>query len=539
MISLQGKTAFHGIAIGNIVEFEKKDKKVRRLHLDENQVEAEVMRFEEAKEASMTALDVLYEKAIKHVGEANAAIFEVHKMMMEDDDYLDSIINIIRTQSVNAEFAVATTSDNFAEMFAAMDDEYMQARSADIRDISDRLIATLMGVDQDGHGLDVPSIIVADDLAPSETVQLDKDKVLAFVTRQGSTNSHTAILARTMNIPALVTVDVPKGVNGSVGIVDGKGGSFFIDPTEEVVEEYKEKQRIELEKRELLLKYKGKKAVTKSGKEILIYANIGGVGDVGAALQNDAGGIGLFRSEFLYLQSDTYPTEEEQFQAYKAVAEMMAGKKVIIRTMDIGADKKIDYFDLKEEENPALGYRALRICLTREEIFRTQIRALYRASAYGKISVMIPMIISEWEILKVKEIMEEIKQELTEANVSFSEVEFGIMIETPASVILADTFAKHVDFFSIGTNDLTQYTLAIDRQNPELDLFYDAHHPAVLKMIQMVVDAAHNNGIWAGICGELGADVELTETFVNMGVDELSVSPAMILPIKKNVIEME
>ncbi len=534
MVNYQGKAAFQGIAIGKIVELKQKNKQVRREHIED--IAQELVRFEDAKEKSVVSLGVLYEKAVQEVGETNAAIFEVHQMMLDDDDYLDSIRNIIETQTVNAEYAVATTGDNFATMFAAMDDEYMQARAADIRDISERLIQALSGVGESKEVIDEQSIIVADDLVPSETIQLDKEKVLAFVTRQGTTNSHTAILARTMNIPALVCTPVPESVHEKMAIVDGGEGVFIIEPTEEVLEQYRAKKQEELNKRQLLQKYKGQKAITKDGKKIKLYANIGSVGDVADVLQNDADGIGLFRSEFLYLQTSDYPSEEEQVQVYKSVAEMMAGKTVIIRTLDIGADKQIDYFNLAKEENPALGYRAIRICLTREEIFKTQLRAIYRASAFGKISIMIPMIISEWEILKVKEIIAEVKESLDSDGIPYDNVEFGIMIETPASVILADIFAKHVDFFSIGTNDLTQYTLALDRQNPELDTFYDAHHPAVLSMIQMVIDSAHRNGIWAGICGELGADTTLTETFIEMGIDELSVSASMILPVKEKIL---
>ncbi len=534
MTLFQGKAAFQGIAIGQIVELKQKNKQVRRTRIEDT--DGELERFEAAKEQSIESLGVLYERAIIEVGETNAAIFEVHQMMLEDDDYLDSIRNIIESQKVNAEYAVATTGDNFATMFAAMDDEYMQARAADIRDISERLIQMLSGVEEAKEEITVPSIIVADDLAPSETIQLDKNKVLAFVTRQGTTNSHTAILARTMNIPALVSTPIPTSVHGKMAIVDGAEGIVIIEPTEEELAKYAAKKQEEANKRALLQKYKGVKAVTKGGKEIKLYANIGSVGDVAAVLQNDADGIGLFRSEFLYLQTSDYPTEEEQVQVYKAVAEMMAGKNVIIRTLDIGADKQIDYFNLAKEENPALGYRAIRICLTREEIFKTQLRAIYRASAFGKISIMIPMIISEWEIIKVKEIIEEVKASLDADGIPYGKVDFGIMIETPASVVLADAFAKHVDFFSIGTNDLTQYTLALDRQNPELDMFYDAHHPAILGMIQMVIDSAHRNGIWAGICGELGADTTLTEKFIEMGIDELSVSASMILPVKEKII---
>ncbi|MFI3212279.1 MAG: phosphoenolpyruvate--protein phosphotransferase [Eubacteriales bacterium] len=534
MINFQGKAAFQGIAIGELVELKQKNKQVRRTRIED--IEKELARFEVAKEEAIKGLGILYDKAVAEVGETNAAIFEVHQMMLEDDDYLDSIRNIIETQKVNAEYAVATTGDNFATMFASMDDEYMQARAADIGDISERLVQVLTGAEESKAVIDKPSIIVADDLAPSETIQLDKEKVLAFVTRQGTTNSHTAILARTMNIPALVTTPIPTSVHGKMAIVDGGEGIVIVEPTEEVLDRYRAKQQEELEKRQLLQKYKGKKVVTKDGRSIKLYANIGSVGDVAAVLQNDADGIGLFRSEFLYLQTSDYPSEEEQVQVYKTVAEMMAGRRVIIRTLDIGADKQIDYFNLTKEENPALGYRAIRICLTREEIFKTQLRAIYRASAFGKISIMIPMIISEWEIVKVKEIIQEVKDSLDADGIPYGDVEFGIMIETPASVILADTFAKHVDFFSIGTNDLTQYTLALDRQNPELDMFYDAHHPAILSMIQMVIDSAHRNGIWAGICGELGADTALTEKFVEMGIDELSVSASMVLPVKEKIL---
>lgn len=537
MKRVSGKIAFGGIAIGTIKELSKKNDLVRRVHVED--VAAEQERFQAAQKEAIRQLQGLYDKAVKEVGEDNAAIFEVHQMMLEDLDYLDSIRNIIETQSVNAEYAVATTGDNFAEMFAGMDDDYMKARSADVKDISERVVRILSNheeLEQD-KGTGRKHIIVADDLAPSETIQMDREAVLAFVTRQGSTNSHTAILARTMNIPALVLTPVDEGVDGKVAIVDGFSGTVIIEPDEETLAVYQKKQQEELERRELLAQLKGKPTVTEDGKEIKLYANIGGVKDVGAVLQNDAAGIGLFRSEFLYLQSTDYPTEEEQFKAYKTVAEMMAGRKVIIRTLDIGADKKVDYFHLDEEDNPALGYRAVRICLTRPEIFRTQLRALYRASAYGNIAIMIPMITSVWEVEKSKEIIREVKAELKEEGVPFKDdVEVGIMIETPAAVMIADELAQMVDFFSIGTNDLTQYTLAIDRQNENLDMFYNAHHPAVLKMIQMVAESAHKAGIWAGICGELGADLELTEEFVKMGIDELSVSPSMIFPVRNKII---
>lgn len=537
MIHVKGKTAFTGIAIGPIRELAEKSNVVRRYHVTETG--PEVDRFESAKEIAKQELDVLYEKAVLQVGEENAAIFEVHQMMLDDADYGDSVHNIIESQHVNAEFAVASTSDNFSAMFAAMDDDYMKARAADVKDVSERLIRVLSGEKSGEEAAECPAIIVADDLAPSETIQLDRSKVLAFVTRLGSTNSHTAILARTMNIPALVCTPVETGADGKMAIVDGREGVIIIDPDEATLADYREKLDAQHRQQELLAQLKGKKTRTKSGKTIHLYANIGGVSDVGAALMNDAEGIGLFRSEFLYLQNDTYPTEEEQFNIYRRVAEMMAGKKVIIRTLDIGADKKIDYFDLGDEENPALGYRAVRICLDRPEIFKTQLRALCRASAFGTIAVMVPMIISVWEVIRVKELLQEVQAELKEQGIPFGEVEFGIMIETPAAVMVADELAKEVDFFSVGTNDLTQYTLAIDRQNARLDQFYDAHHPAVLKMIQMVIDSAHAAGIWAGICGELGADTTLTEQFVAMGVDELSVSPAMVLPVRSRVIEIK
>ena len=537
MITIEGKSVFGGVSIGKLMFYKRNEKVIRRTHVDD--VDAEWKRFEEAKNTAIDQLKVLYDKAIEDVGEANAMIFEIHQMMLDDLDYLESIEGIIRTQSVNAEYAVSTTADNFAQMFASMDDAYMQGRAADVKDISERVIRVLSQKEEkvNTSGAEKEKyIIAADDLAPSETIQLDRETVLAFVTRHGSTNSHTAILARTMNIPALVSTAVPKEVNGKMAIVDGFKGIVLIDTDEETLREYEKKQQDEKNRQELLQQLKGKPTVTKEGKEIKLYANIGEVKDLGAVLQNDAAGIGLFRSEFLYLQSDHFPSEDEQFQSYKTVAEVMAGKKVIIRTLDIGADKQIDYFGLEHEDNPALGYRAVRICLDQPDIFKTQLRALLRASMFGNISIMIPMIASVWEVRKVKEIMEEVKAELTSEGIPFKNVEFGIMIETPAAVMIADELAKEVDFFSIGTNDLTQYTLAIDRQNAKLDQFYDSHHPAVLKMIQMVIDSAHKAGIWAGICGELGADLTLTETFVKMGIDELSVSPAMVLPVRDKIL---
>lgn len=530
---IQGKSVFSGIAIGRLSVYNKTENVVKRTKITD--IDGEIKRFEDAREEGKKQLAGLYEKALKEVGEVNAAIFEVHQMMLDDLDYVESIQNMIKSQEVNAEFAVASTGDNFAEMFASMDDDYMKERAADVKDISNRLITILQGNGAGGINSDEPVILLADDLAPSETVQLDKSKVLSFVTRHGSTNSHTAILARTMNIPALIGVDYPDDVNGKMGIVDGFEGKIIIDPTMSVLEEYKVKKEKEDEKKRLLQELKGKENVTLDGKRINLYANIGGVSDVASVLANDAGGIGLFRSEFLYLESDDYPTEEEQFKAYRTVAENMAGKKVIIRTLDIGADKQVGYFNLDKEENPAMGYRAIRICLDRTEIFKTQLRALYRASYYGTVSIMFPMIISVNEVKQIKAIIKEVKAELDEANIPYKDCEIGIMIETPAAVMVSEELAKEVDFFSIGTNDLTQYTLAIDRQNPKLDNIYDSHHPAILKMLQMVVENGHKGGCWVGICGELGADTTLTETFLKMGFDELSVSPSMILRVRDKI----
>lgn len=535
---LEGKSVFSGIAIGKISILQKMDTSVKRVHIDNPA--AEIARVAEAREKAVEQLQKLYDKALQEVGESGAAIFEVHQMMLDDDDYLDSIHNIIETENVNAEYAVATTGDNFSAMFASMDDDYMRARAADIKDISDRLVRVLSGFGDGGLDADEPVIVVAEDLAPSETVQLDKSKVLAFVTRKGSSNSHTAILARTMNIPALINIEYDDSVNGVTAIVDGKNGSLIIDPDEETLKKFRDLRDEELRQRAMLKELKGKATETKSGKSLHLYANIGSVGDVANVLANDAEGIGLFRSEFIYLEKDNYPTEDEQFQIYKTVAQNMAGKKVIIRTLDIGADKQIDYFQMEHEENPAMGYRAIRICLDRPEVFKTQLRALFRASMYGSISIMYPMIISVKEVHQIKAIVEEVKKELTEQGIPFrDDVEQGIMIETPAAVMISDLLAKEVDFFSIGTNDLTQYTLAIDRQNAKLDNIYDSHHEAVLRMIQMVVDNAHKEGKWAGICGELGADTTLTERFVEMGLDELSVSPTFVLPVRKIIRDMD
>lgn len=533
----KGKSVYGGVVIGPIKVFKKGMQQVRRVKVENP--DAEMNRYVAAKETAVEQLGQLYDKALKEVGEANAAIFEVHQMMLEDDDYNESVENIIRSSGVNAEYAVASTGDNFAEMFAMMDDDYMKARAADVKDISERIIRILQGIGTGDEGADRPSIILAEDLAPSETVQMDKDKVLSFVTVMGSLNSHTAILARTMGIPALVGTELSslEELDGKVGIVDGNNGLFYVDPDETTIEIMEARRAEELEKKQLLLQLKGKENVTLDGQKIMLYANIGNIKDLATVLQNDAAGIGLFRSEFIYLERDAFPTEEEQFKIYKTVAETMAGKRVIIRTLDIGADKQCDYFEMKKEENPAMGCRAIRICLTRPEIFKTQLRALYRASVYGKIAIMFPMIISMGEVKRIKEIIEEVKSELTAQGIEFGNPEIGIMIETPAAVMMSDELAKEVDFFSIGTNDLTQYTLAIDRQNESLDEFYDPHHPAVLRMIQMVVENSHKAGIWTGICGELGADRELTTTFLKMGVDELSVSPGSILPLRKIVRE--
>ena len=540
MITITGKSVFGGVSIGKLSFYKRNQKVIKRSHVDD--VEAECIRFQEAKAEAVEQLKGLYDKALEDVGEANAMIFEIHQMMLEDLDYIESIENIIRTQEVNAEFAVATTADNFAQMFASMDDAYMQGRAADVKDVSERVLDILCGVGESMAQTDEPCIIAADDLAPSETVQLDKSKVLGFATMYGSSNSHTAILARTMNIPAVIGLgeELAAQYDGRMAIIDGFTGMLYIYPDETTLAKMQEKRAKDLEQKALLEQLKGKENVTKSGQKMNVYANIGNVSDVGAVLKNDAGGIGLFRSEFLYLENDTFPSEEQQFTVYKQVAENMAGKKVIIRTLDIGADKQVDYFGLDKEENPALGYRAIRICLTRTEIFKTQLRALYRAAMFGNISIMFPMIISVDEIYKIKEIIAEVQSELKAEGIPFKEnVETGVMIETPASVMISRELAKEVDFFSVGTNDLTQYTLAIDRQNSKLDAFYDPHHPAVLAMIRMAAENAHAEGKWIGICGELGADLELTEEFLKMGLDELSVSPSMILPLRKRIRECE
>ena len=535
-----GKSVFGGIAIGKISVYRKNEQQLKRVRTEDTK--GELARYEAAKAAAIEQLQELYQKALKEVGEANAAIFEIHQMMLDDGDYNESVENIIETQKINAEYAVAVTGDNFAQMFRAMDDDYMRERAADVKDVSERVLSILNGGQKGKVVTDEPVIIVADDLAPSETVQLEKDMVLSFVTVHGSVNSHTAILARTMAIPALIgTEELPLDdtVDGKLAVVDGLNGKIYVEPDSQTLEAMKKRRQAELEKKELLQLLKGKENVTLDGKKIMLYANIGNIKDLATVIQNDAGGIGLFRSEFIYLEKDRYPTEEEQFSIYKTAVETMAGKRVIIRTLDIGADKQCEYFKMDKEENPALGYRAIRICLTRPEIFKTQLRALFRASAYGNLAIMYPMITSLWEVKRIKEIVEEVKAELTAEQLEFGNPQQGIMIETPAAVMMSGELAKEVDFFSIGTNDLTQYTLAIDRQNPKLDKFYDAHHPAVLSMIRMTVENAHKAGIWAGICGELGADTSLTKEFLAMGVDELSVSPGSILPIRKIILETD
>lgn len=537
MIVREGKSVFKGVAIGNIFVYRKAEKAVSKEQVQD--VAAELARFQAAKEKAMGQLKGLYEKALKDVGEEEAMIFDVHQMLLDDLDYNESITGIIENEKMNAEYAVFMTGEQMAAMFLSMDDDYMRGRAADIHDISDRVISILNGTQVSPEAMPEPVIILAEDLAPSETVQFDKSKLLAIVTQKGSANSHTAILARTMNIPSLVTTDieVSQDYHGRMAVVDGFAGLIYIDPDEVTMAKLQDKKRRADEQRALLQEMKGKETVTQSGKHIHLYSNIGGIGDVDAVLENDSEGIGLFRSEFLYLGCDDYPSEEVQFEAYKAVVSRMNGKKVIIRTLDIGADKQIDYFDLPKEDNPALGYRAIRICLTREEIFKTQLRALLRASAFGNLGIMFPMIISVKEIERIKEIVEEVKLELARDDIAMGEVELGIMIETPAAAVISDLLAPHVDFFSIGTNDLSQYTLAIDRQNQSLDNFFDPHHEAILRLIQMTIENAHKYGAWCGICGELGADMELTARFVQMGIDELSVSPGYTLELRKRIRE--
>lgn len=539
MLKLSGKAVYKGIVMGPVVVFGQEDQPIKRTKITD--ADAEITRVEKAGEQAQAQLRRLYDKALKEVGESSAAIFEVHQMMLEDEDYLEAIHNMIRTEMVNAEYAVAVTGDNFSELFAGMEDDYMKARAADIKDISNRLIRNLTGKEDINSADMEPSVIVADDLSPSETVQMDKDKILAFVTVHGSTNSHTAILARMMNIPALIGVpmDLKEIRTGMTAVVDGLKGEVIFEPSDEIRAETEKKVCEEQEKLKLLQSLKGKENVTLSGKKIKIFANIGSVTDVGYVLENDAGGIGLFRSEFLYLGRDDFPTEEEQFQAYKQVVQTMAGKNVVIRTLDIGADKQVDYFNLGKEDNPAMGYRAIRICLKQPDIFKTQLRALFRAAVYGNLSVMYPMITSVEEVKRIQAIVAEVRAELEEKEIPHKIPEQGIMIETPAAVMISDELAEMVDFFSIGTNDLTQYTLAVDRQNAKLDDFYHPHHKAILKMIKMAADNAHKCGKWVGICGELGADLELTEEFLRMGIDELSVAPSMVLKVRKAVRESE
>ena len=539
MLTFQGKSVINGVAIGKLYLYKQGEQQVKREKIEET--DGELARCQKAQQEAIRQLQDLYEGSVQSIGEASAAIFEIHQMMLQDDGFVEAIENMIRSQSVNAEYAVAATSDNLYKMFSDMEDDYMRERAADVKDISERVLTILNGKSTGAEMLSEPVIIVADDLAPSETVQLDKDKVLAFVTVHGSLNSHTAILAKTMNIPALIGTPIPLDdtMNGKLAVIDGAKGILYVEPEEAVLAQMQERKKEQEEQRALLLTLRGKENITLDGRKIRLYANIGNSKDLAMVLQNDASGIGLFRSEFLYLEKEDYPTEEEQFAVYKTVAETMAGKKVIIRTLDIGADKQADYFGLAHEENPAMGLRAIRICLTRPEVFKTQLRALFRASAYGNIAIMYPMIISVDEVRRIKEMVAEVKKELEEQAVAYGEVDQGIMIETPAAVMMSRELAEEVDFFSIGTNDLTQYTLAIDRQNPELDSFYDSHHPAILRMIKMVVDNAHKAGIWAGICGELGADTSLTQEFLKMGVDELSVSPGRILPIRKIILETD
>ena len=539
MREYSGKSVYGGIAIGPIKVIKKDNSQVKRIHITDT--ESEVNRFVQAKQNSKEQLEKLYEKAVLEVGEANAAIFDIHNMMLDDLDYIESIENVIRTQSVNAEYAVALTGDNFSEMFSAMDDDYMKARASDVKDISERIIRNLAKIEDINSSFDESVIIVADDLAPSETVQLDKEKILSFVTVHGSSNSHTAILAKTMNIPSVINcpVEIDSDIDGAFGIVDGYNGKLYIEPDESIISAMKKRQQEDVEKQKLLFTLKGKSNTTLDGKGIKLYGNIGNLKDLASVFINDGDGIGLFRSEFIYLERNDFPSEEEQFQIYKVAAETLAGKKLIIRTLDIGADKQAGYFNLGSEENPAIGYRAIRICLKQPDIFKTQLRAIYRASAFGNISIMYPMIISVDEVKRIKEITEEVKNELKAGGVTFNDVEQGIMIETPAAALISDELAKEVDFFSIGTNDLTQYTLAIDRQNSKIDDFFNPHHPAVLRMIKMVIDNAHKNNIWVGICGELGADTDLTPVFLKMGIDELSVSPSAILKVRKKIRETD
>lgn len=538
MITLQGKGVFGGIAIGEIAFFKRDSGVVQRKKVEDPQTE--IQRFENAKAKAIEELGELYDKAVSEVGESNAMLFQTHQFMLEDLDYVEAIENMIQTQSVNAEYAVSVTGDNFSQMFASMDDDYMRERAADVKDISARVVKILTGAGENGLVTDKPVILASDDLAPSETVQLNKDMVLSFVTQGGSTNSHTAILAKTMNIPGIIGIGdaLDEKYEGKVAIVDGANGCLIIEPDEETMKEYQAKKQEYLAQQELLQQFRGKETVSLDGQKVKLYANIGNASDIGAVIKNDAAGIGLFRSEFLYLENDNFPTEEEQFKVYKYVAETMGQKQVIIRTLDIGADKQIDYFNLPHEENPAMGYRAIRICLKQQDIFRTQLRALLRASAFGNIAIMFPMIVALEEVLQIKEIVKSVMAELDASGIPYNkEIQLGIMIETPAAAMISDDLAKEVDFFSVGTNDLTQYTTAVDRQNANLEGFYYPHHKGLLRLIKMAADNAHKNGIWIGICGELGADMEMTEAFLAMGIDELSVSPACVLPLRKKIRE--
>lgn len=537
MKSFQGKPVYKGIVMGPAIVLRKNDYQVKRVRIEDT--EQEITRFEQATEQAKEQLQKLYEKALVEVGEASAAIFEVHQMMLEDEDYLEAIGNMIRTEFVNADYAVAMTGDNFSRMFAAMDNDYMKARATDVVDVSERLVRNLNGSSETDFGTGEPAVIIADDLSPSETVQMDKEKILAFVTVHGSTNSHTAILARMMNIPALVGVplSLDEISDGTTVIVDGFKGNVIVEPDESKIREAEKRMKEEQEKSNLLQELKGKENVTGSGKKINIYANISSVNDIGYVLENDAGGIGLFRSEFLYLGKNDYPTEEEQYLVYKQAAQMMAGKKVIIRTLDIGADKQVDYFNLEKEENPAMGYRAIRICLKQPEIFKTQLRALFRAAVYGNVSVMYPMITSVEEVQQIYAVVEEVKTELDKLGIPYQIPEQGIMIETPAAVMISDELAELVDFFSIGTNDLTQYTLAADRGNGKVAGVYNPRHEAVLRMIALTADNAHKAGIPVGICGDLASDEQMAAKFVEMGVDELSVTPDAVLELRKAILE--
>lgn len=533
MHTYSGKSVYGGVAIGKAKILKKNEGSVRRRHITDT--ENEVKRLYEAVAKAKEELDRLYKKALVEVGEQNAMIFEIHKMMLEDQDFLDSVIHIIKNEQVNAEYATIATGDNFAEMFSSMEDAYMKERAADVKDVTDRLLRILQGEKSHISQSEEPYILVAEDLVPSETLQLDKTKVLAFVTKKGSTNSHTAILARMMNIPALVGVDFDENCDGKLAVADAFGGTFIVDPTDEILADMKLKQEEQIRKLKLQKDLKGKDNITKDGRKLEIYANIGSISDIAVVLENDAHGIGLFRTEFLYMGRDSFPTEEEQFQIYKSVLENMAGKKVVFRTLDIGADKQVDYLGLEKEENPAMGYRGIRLCLGMPDLFKTQLRAIYRSSVYGNAAVMFPMIISVDEVRKIKDIVQEVKDELNLQGIPYRDIEQGIMIETPAAVMISDLLAREVDFFSIGTNDLTQYTLAIDRQNPKLDNIYNPHHPAILRMIKIVIDNAHKENRWVGICGELGSDTSLTEEFIKMGLDEVSVAPNLVLPVRKKV----